>query len=260
MERKCLKSKVLKIFMLTISLTLVVLLLTCFVTGCNRNLKVYQDGYFQYVIVGENGGQPDENNKAVVAIVGFTSLGMQQEVIDFPEEIDGKPLLYIGYRNPRTVADSYYHLESDNLKKVYINKNIKTVYREAFLYFSENNIDLDFMVCEAKSPYEIFAEHYFGKYYIYKSVYELNEFNENIYAANIVFMNNYSAEINEGYHSLDNIKLGEKINIPKSPVRSGYEFTGWYIEPQCINAWDFNVSPTIEEGAEFRLYAGWRTL
>jgi uncharacterized repeat protein (TIGR02543 family) len=257
---KCIESKVLKIFMLTMSLTLVVLLLACFATGCDRNLKVYQDGYFQYIIVEENGGQPDKNNKEVVAVVGFTSSGMQQEVIDFPEEIDGKPLLYIGYRNPSTAANSYYHLESDKLKKVYIHENIKTVCREAFVYFSENNIDLDFMVCQAKSPYEIFAETYFGKYYIYKSVYESNAFDENIYGANIVFMNNYSTAINEGYHSLDNIKSGEKINIPKSPVRSGYEFTGWYAEPQCINAWDFNISPTIEEGAELRLYAGWRAL
>ena len=73
-------------------------------------------------------------------------------------------------------------------------------------------------------------------------------------------MNNYSDAINEGYYSLDHIQSGGKINPPKSPVRSGYTFIGWYTEPQCINVWDFNVSPTIEEGAEFRLYAGWRAL
>lgn len=263
-KRKSIISTVLKILILVISLQLVVLLFAFFAIKCSLDVKakVYQDGYFQYIIVREDGGQSDKNNKAVVAVVGFTSSGLQQEVIDFPEEIDGKPLRYIGYREPRTMAARYYHLESDNLKKVYIHENIKTVCDEAFFYYGSRK-DLDIMVCEAKNPYKIFAETHMGKYYIYKSVYESNEFNESnetIHRANIVFMNNYSAEVNEGYHSLDNIKPGEKIPMPTSPVRNGYEFTGWFTEAECTNSWDFDVTPTMEEDAEFRLYAGWRPL
>ena len=73
-------------------------------------------------------------------------------------------------------------------------------------------------------------------------------------------MNNYSAEINGGYYSLDNIIAGEKIPLPPDPEREGYIFDGWYIEPECINKWDFETSPVIEEDAEFRLYAGWRSI
>lgn len=243
------------------SLSLIVSLIACFVTGCSRGYKEYIDGYFQYIIVGENSDRPDKNNEAVVAIIDFSGLGSQQEVIDIPEEIGGKPVRYISYRDPTFFTTKYYELTSDHLKKIYIHENIKTVYDDAFWNFGDN---LEVMVCAAKSPTEIF-ESLDGKFYIYQSVYESRGYkshgeNDVINRANIVFMNNYSDAINEGYYSLDHIQSGEKINPPKSPVRSGYTFIGWYTEPQCINVWDFNVSPTIEEGAEFRLYAAWRAL
>ena len=133
---------------------------------------------------------------------------------------------HIGYRDYSTFMDSFYHLDSANLKKVFVHENIESVYREAFSWFDVNNQDLDFMVCASKSPYLIFSEHHFGTFYIYKSLYNSSSFNENIYGANIVYMNNYTTEINEGYYRLDNIEMGEKIPEPPSPERSGYEFTG----------------------------------
>ena len=142
---------------------------------------------------------------------------------------------------------------------MYVHDNIKSVYREAFWYFSENKQDLEIMICVPRSPYDIFVEHNYGKFYIYKSLFDSDSFNENIYWANIVFMNNYSAEINGGYYWLDNISAGEKITVPSiNPTRNGYEFMGWYTEPECINKWDFYMTINLKEDEEFRLYAGWR--
>lgn len=233
-----------------------------FTGGCKlvEELEIHEDGYFQYIILGESGPYSDNDVTDAVAIIGFSALGRQQEVIDFPKEIDGKPVCYIGYRDWNTFTESFFHLESDNLKKVYIHENIKSVYPEAFYYFRENEYDLDVMICAIERPYSIFFERYFVKFYIYKSLYESTRFNSNVYNANIVFMNNYSAEINGGYYSLDNIIAGEKIPLPPDPEREGYIFDGWYIEPECINKWDFETSPVIEEDAEFRLYAGWRSI
>lgn len=256
------KEKVSKSFIWIMSFTLIMtLLLGC--TGCifrDRNVK-YEDGFFEYIIVKENSGDSEQSREEVVAIIGFTYSGMEQEVIDFPREIDGKPVRYIGYLSYNTLAMSYYyHLESDNLKKVYIHENIKSVYNEAFSSFSEKDYDLDIMICAPKTPELIFKEHYWGNFYLYKSFFDSSQFGDNIYGANIVFMNNYSDEVNEGYYSLDNIEPGEKIPEPTRPVRSGYEFVGWYTEAECVNAWNFDESPAIEEDTEFRLYAGWRAL
>ena len=90
---------------------------------------------------------------------------------------------------------------------------------------------------------------------------DMNEEESNgYYPANIVFMNNYSAEMNRGYYWLDNIMMGEIISLPPMPERNGYEFTGWYTEPECINKWDFDMTLELEKDEEFRLYAGWQTL
>lgn len=230
-------------------------------SGCfGRAAEVKEEGYYQYIIVEENGIDSNQNSMEVIAIVGLTDLGKQQKIIDFPRVIDGKPVRYIGYRDRSTFMNSYYHLESDNLQKVYVHENIKRVYDEAFVYFSENKYDLEIMVCEPKSPYLIFADHYFGQFYIYKSLFDSSNFNDNINWANIVFMNNYSDEVNNGYYRLDNIETGETIPEPPAPEREGYEFTEWYTEPECNNAWDFDELPDMEENMEFRLYAGWRIM
>ena len=111
-----------------------------FTGGCKlvEELEIHEDGYFQYIILGESGPYSDNDVTDAVAIIGFSALGRQQEVIDFPKEIDGKPVCYIGYRDWNTFTESFFHLESDNLKKVYIHENIKSVYPEAFYYFREN--------------------------------------------------------------------------------------------------------------------------
>ena len=43
------------------------------------------------------------------------------------------------------------------------------------------------------------------------------------------------------------------ITSPETPVRAGYAFGGWYEEPTCVNAWDFNTEVT----ANMTLYAKW---
>ena len=253
--------KAMKILISAVNLALVITFLTFGSVGCSRDLKVFENGYFQYVIVDENNRNTDKDNGAVIAIVGFTLSGKQQEIIEFPREIDGIPVQYIGYRDYSTFQESFYHLESTKLKKAYVHDNIKSVYREAFLCFDENEQDLEIMICAPRSPYSIFEEHNYGKFYIYKSLFDSDSFNENVYWANIVFMNNYSFGEKEGYYSLDNIETGGKIPVPSTaPERNGYEFTGWYTEPECINKWDFDMTLELEKDEEFRLYAGWQTL
>lgn len=205
--------------------------------------------------MGENSRYQDENNKAL-AIVGFTESGLKQEALDIPREIDGKIVEHIGLRDEGAFrigvgdVNRYVHC-SENLRKIYVHDNIKKM---AYFYGAE----VDIMVCSSSVNITFDGIVLYKKIYIYKSLFDEKSYSSSFSPANITFMNNFSDEVNGGYYRLDNIEAGEKIPVPPIPERSGYEFTGWYTDPECKNAWDFDVSPAIGEDTEFILYAGWR--
>ena len=49
------------------------------------------------------------------------------------------------------------------------------------------------------------------------------------------------------------VQKGEAVGKPEDPTREGYRFTGWYLEPECENEWEFSL-PVTEN---MTLYAGW---
>ena len=84
--------------------------------------------------------------------------------------------------------------------------------------------------------------------------------------ANIVFY--YNNEVVQGRIFLvDNNDEVCLINKPThDPTLEGYTFAGWYKEPECINAWDFDndLTPALEYNGqgevifkETSLYAKW---
>ena len=79
-------------------------------------LEEFSDGYFRYVVVSENSRFSDKGGNLVIAIIGFTELGLQQEVIDIPREIDGKPVLFIGYYD--YICGKEYTVDGGNIKKI----------------------------------------------------------------------------------------------------------------------------------------------
>ena len=50
------------------------------------------------------------------------------------------------------------------------------------------------------------------------------------------------------------IAVGTTISCPAEPTRNGYEFAGWYKEPECTNAWNFDTETVTEN---ITLYAKW---
>ena len=84
---------------------------------------------------------------------------------------------------------------------------------------------------------------------------------------NTSYLFNYEGAPNDGYFFINDFGYGGKIeNTPYEPKREGYTFGGWYKEPECINAWNFDEdklpeAKQDEEGnAEFvetKLYAKW---
>ena len=222
--------------------------------SCHRANYIKKSGNFEYVIKYERSGC----NSDYVSIVGFTPEGRQQESLDVPREIDGKPVLCIGGYNEvesGLMTTNYFVFENDVLKKMYLQSNIETIYDNVF----DKMPDLEIMLCANELiMHDDYADDV-KTVYVYRKLYESEglENDERYRPANVVFMNNYSDVTNGGYYRLDNIAEGETILEPPAPEREGYEFGGWYTEPECVTAWDFGESPTIGEDGEFRLYARW---
>ena len=252
------KSKIFKVIVFLLALALGIGVFILAINTCTLEKEVKTEGYFQYIVVGENSRVANCNNREVVAIVGFTNSGLEQEVIEIPRTIDGKPVQRIGYED--ALCNERYNVYSENLKKVYIHDNIRYIRYFQNKDLSENESRVSLMFCSINDSLSMYNTMSVKDVYYYKSLIDTIDINRTLLPANIVFMNNYSDEINDGYYRLDNIETGETIPPPPDPTREGYAFTGWYTEAECANKWDFNIAPEIEEDTEFRLYAGWRAI
>lgn len=236
-------------------------LLIPLLTGCLR--KEYSNEDFTYYIYGS------KKNDRRIEITGLTEAGNQKEVLVVPETIDGISVTAIRKSIIFTMTDhsaeGYWH--SQKLKKLYLFsdipvargtlldcKNLKMVFiictAPLDLFFSSSSVHSDFM------PIYIHSDVFFDKF--------ANEIN--VFPSNVSYYYNYPGSKNDGVFWIDNIEAGEKIKYqpPKEPTREGYEFGGWYKEPECLNKWNFSIDtmPETPQGAEndfyeLKLYAKW---
>ncbi|KAI4453842.1 translation elongation factor g-related [Holotrichia oblita] len=195
-------------------------------TACNGEHTIYEEGYFKYIIVGQNSRSPKNKADEVIAIVGFTESGLKQEVIDFPRIIDNKDVKFIGYRNYSTFMNSYYHLESPNLKKIYIQDNILAINNEAL--YSANRDDIQIMVCEARNFDK--GDMTQGLIYTYKEIYDSLDENTSVWNEN---KNAYTWTKTSNIASL--VSLGTPYN--------GSWYDNWFVELLGIN--DFQDQPCL---------------
>lgn len=228
----------------------VVIAIVKFVPLRKNDLQIFEEGFFKYVVVTADTMVPEEQKELVVAIAGLTKSGLKQEVLEIPREIDGKPVRQVGYPYGGLMFYELYGVKSKKLRKIYIHDNIEEIIHIVAY-------EADVMICS--NTYSInTGNNTIKNFYIYKSLFDKDE-PTGYKPANITFMSNHSeGGGNGGYYRLDNIKSGETIPTPPKPERSSYEFDGWYTERECTNAWDFNTPLTIEENAEFTLYASWK--
>ena len=54
-----------------------------------------------------------------------------------------------------------------------------------------------------------------------------------------------------------NQMYGELLDVPETPTREGYLFTGWYKDYACFEQWNVETE-TIE--TDITLYAGWEKI
>lgn len=178
----------------------------------------------------------------------MTESGAEQAALIYPEELDGILVYSIGYERHKLLSfgNEYVgNFESDSLEKMFfptmpkkrvINATISISQKTYVVYW--NLTDYRNRVHYAKGA--IFGFNLFEKDFSFMGY--LPRF-----VANVSYMYNYDNSPNKDYYWVDSYDESAITFIPPDPEREGYEFGGWYKEPECINEWDFETDITRKE-------------
>lgn len=186
-------------------------------------------------------------NGNVLYILGLSEEGKKKEVIMIPGDIDGEKIYGMSKYERRNIYDTVlafmpdsYSFESENLKKVYWNKPGGSTYNAYF------GVDIIVQPMASKlmdfnggrvyvSDPSIYPDRVFAE----PSFMTVDKVNCFFYVQNNVYWVDHISEDGDGVYL-----------TPHDPVLTGFDFEGWYLDPECKNAWN----------GEFALPAGSETL
>ena len=283
----------------------IVMLCLSILGGCNCSLANYTNYKFEtdgtyYYHLEENGyyvaGLKDETqevlyipayfkNEPVVEMgVLYSSAFMAENRYSTIMKYDLKKIYYP------------YTMELDDCAACFINDNEPSVYKirsfakETFFicmstgkneiqdileeyYRQTKKLNREIVSAYAYVAKKMFEDKYSNekeyKYKIeeFKRFFNVENYEAFIQMANTAYFFNYEEAPNEGYFFINNFEYGSLIeDTPYKPIREGYEFAGWYKEPECVNKWDFEKDRLHEEKydeegnfvfEELGLYAKW---
>jgi hypothetical protein len=215
--------------------------MTTLLAGCSP--KVQEDGYFKFRVFGKGSSQSIE-------IVGLSELGRQQRFIVIPCEIRGAQVATVQFSN--LFGGGIADFQSETLEKIFFLTRIPSII--------DRKEHVKIFVID--SPKE---ELWWGGYgssnmysaYVYKGIhsYYKHPFGDLINSANITYYLNHDTDINYGVHWIDDVDDGHVIEFaPPNPARLGYQFMGWFTEPETVNEWNFDVSIVVDTQ---QLFAKW---
>ena len=240
-----------------IIISLCMICFCCVLSGCSGNpLERSEYGDYLYRV------RYDSMNNHCITIMELSEQGKQKETIVFPTEINGVLVKAFGDEFGFRIEGV---IESENLKNVYMHSQI-----ERFV-----NVDI-FHKLKGYTLYSGFDSSMSRYFAFYDTIYLSKEDNtwlnklesdhevfEKVRYANVIYYYNYDNKTTFFVDDCD----GTVVNvIPPNPYRKGYEFLGWYKEPECINKWDFenDIVPSKEYDEngqyilkEIKLYAKW---
>ena len=240
-------------------LIIVSLVIFCLcISGCKtkNNLKIYED--FKYYLFDD-----------IAYIYELSEDGKTKDSIIFPSIIENYKTglgVNFGIMIPNKVI-----LESNNIASIYFNSDIIIdTYMNNAVYFSITDIENIRIFLPNTSHLISDVESRWNDLYYSNEFYNKNKdivTNLDGKIANVSYYYNCEKEFETFF--IDDVD-GDKIkNMPPVPQREGYEFIGWYKEPECINEWDFDNdivpakvynSDNEYQYQETILYAKWEKL
>lgn len=225
-------------------------------TGCKtkNDLETHED--FKYYLFDD-----------IAYIYELSEEGKTKDAIIFPSIIENYKTglgVKFGIMIPNKVI-----LESNNIASIYFNSDIIIdTYMNNAVYFSITDIENIRIFLPNTSHLINEVESRWNDLYYSNEFYNKNKdivTNLDGKIANVSYYYNCEKEFETFF--IDDVD-GDKIkNMPPVPQREGYEFIGWYKEPECINEWDFDNdivdSKIYSEDGEYLyketiLYAKWR--
>ncbi len=253
--------------------------------------KIIRDGDFEYYYKG-NGEY---------SIVGTTEQGLEKDTLILPAYYKQGVVKYLRTSDYWSLAARCYAVTIEQADKVYfaflhddlesfqgVERHINPaetevhVCKNATKYILERTKERNNMLIyvSASAFSTLYDEVTNSSLNYFKNVelengfhfrYEI-ETNNGVYQANVTAANtsyyfNYADSPNEDLFFINDFERGGLIEpTPYEPQRKGYRFAGWYHEPECVNAWDFErdrlpVAEYDEAGnlkfIETKLYAKW---
>ncbi|MBQ9710571.1 MAG: InlB B-repeat-containing protein [Clostridia bacterium] len=212
-------------------------------------------------------------SKTTCKIYDLSEQGKELEVVVIPTEIAGRKV--VGFHTYTSKTHNFcHHITSENMKKVYFTNYIPcddTLFGDreglwVFILFAEEKEDPIFSQYNTgllSFPPPLIVKNTITDYYEGQNI---DWYEDILLPASVSYYYNYDNAPNQGYYWLDDGYINETIkHRPKDPTREGYEFTGWYKEPECVNEWDFDTDIVFwvnnEKDSrvfyETALYAGW---
>lgn len=188
-------------------------------------------------------------------ILELTDEGKEQETLVVPETVESYPVKELCYNSKIKSKSSY--LKSSKLKKIYLPRNCEIIALDAFrdcenlkevvlLSTSFKNTDLTSLPWSRDSLKIIGISNDKVSVIVDKKI---------VGEANIIYHFNFSSASNEGYYWFDSLSSDNLYVLPTNPVRSGFIFTGWFMDNKCSIPWDGNLDLPIV--GQINLYAGW---
>ena len=225
-------------------------------SGCNPNYrKKFESGDFICIKWGIE--------KPFIAITDLSEQGKQKRVLIIPEEVNGLKVRSVW--DPTRWAGTEW--KSEGLEKVYLPWDLNVDLATFRLYFNLSIFIIEFRDLENFVFSSFFRDtnNLYVHHQIHKEFFKL-EWGVN--PANVTYYYNDGRTENYGCYWLDNVPYGSLLDVlpPENPVSKGKRFAGWFKEPECINAWDFETDTTPAEKLdedgnviyqETALYAKW---
>lgn len=274
--------KIRKAITYTVSALVILCLIACVtvfiycivaIANCNAELKrgeeyqVFGDFLYSVEYYDADGNRVIEEKgvRSGIMIMGLSEAGKEKKTIVVPEYINGMKVEQLGYSK---IWSSEGEWESEKLKKLIICNPVpmtKGIFGGC--------INLEKIILLMHDKYDDYGGGYIPVYltsYHYSEEYITNYFKfrgGDLFFSNVSFMYNFENAPQDGYYWIDDCDYGSRIDyIPELPVREGYAFDGWYMQPECIDEWDFETDTLpharyTEENEEIyqetRLYAKW---